>query len=46
MNQSEYYDISRKNNCILRCPILDYCTGRAFTIYFFSDFYEAVAGNG
>lgn len=40
MNQSQYYDISRKSNCVLRCPILDYCTRRAFTIYFFSDFHE------
>ena|SRR5690554_4416796 len=38
MNEEQYFEKSRKNKCVLRCPIIDYCTRRAYTIYFYSDF--------
>ena len=36
MNQAEYFKISEKRKLPMRCPILDRCCRRAFTIYFFS----------
>lgn len=38
MNQSEYYEIGNLKNLPLRCPILNYCRRRAWTIYFNSDY--------
>lgn len=38
MNQEEYFEISKSNNLPLRCPILNQCLRRAFTIYFNSDY--------
>ncbi|WP_228429995.1 HNH endonuclease [Chryseobacterium binzhouense] len=38
MNQKEYYEIGKKKNLPLRCPILNYCCRRALTIYFNSDY--------
>jgi len=42
MDKEEYYKEGRKNNLPLRCPILNYCTRRAFTIYFNSDFRRGI----
>lgn len=38
MNKDEYYEISRKNKAPKRCPILDYCSRRAWTLYFFGGY--------
>ncbi|PKB15222.1 HNH endonuclease [Flavobacterium sp. 5] len=38
MNQEQYFEISKTNNLPLRCPILNYCSRRAYTIYFNSDY--------
>lgn len=38
MNEKEYYLISEQKRLPLRCPILNYCTRRADTIYIFSDY--------
>lgn len=35
MTKDEYYDISRKQKVPKRCPILDYCSRHAWTLYFF-----------
>ncbi|WP_281309751.1 HNH endonuclease signature motif containing protein [Flavobacterium flavigenum] len=37
MNQKEYFKISEQKKLPARCPILQYCTRRAYTIYFFND---------
>ncbi|MDR0228647.1 MAG: HNH endonuclease [Flavobacteriaceae bacterium] len=38
MTEQEYYKISKDNKCTMRCPVLNYCARRAYTIYFFSDY--------
>ncbi|WP_216821867.1 HNH endonuclease [Myroides sp. N17-2] len=38
MTESEYYKVSKDNKCSMRCPILNYCARRAYTIYFYSDY--------
>ncbi len=38
MNQKEYYEIGENKNLPLRCPILNYCSRRAITIHFNSDY--------
>lgn len=38
MNEKEYFEKSREKNLPSRCPILDYCTRRAYSIYFFGGF--------
>lgn len=38
MNEDQYFEKSIKRKCVLRCPILNYCTRRAYTIYFYSDY--------
>jgi hypothetical protein len=38
MNQEQYFEISKTNNLPLRCPILNSCSRRAYTIYFNSDY--------
>lgn len=38
MNQKDYYEIGEKKNLPLRCPILNYCSRRAITIHFNSDY--------
>lgn len=40
MDKQEYFKISTEKNLPLRCPILNYCMRRTFTIYFFSDYYK------
>jgi hypothetical protein len=35
MDEKEYYKISEQKRLPLRCPILNYCTRRADTIYIF-----------
>ena len=40
MKESEYYQISKENDLPLRCPILNYCSRRAWTIYLFSEYYK------
>lgn len=44
MNQKEYYEIGEKKNLPLRCPILNYCSRRAITIYFNSDYEKYDSG--
>jgi hypothetical protein len=36
MDKNEYIDIGFKRGLTPRCPILDLCQRRAWTIYFFS----------
>jgi len=38
MNEKEYYQRSSKEKLPKRCPILNYCERRAFTIYCYSDY--------
>ncbi len=38
MNSEDYYKISVENNLPARCPILNYCSRRAYTISFFSKY--------
>lgn len=38
MNEKEYLDIGTKKRLPLRCPILNYCARRAYTIYFNSEY--------
>lgn len=38
MKETEYYKISKENDLPLRCPILNYCSRRAWTIYLFSEY--------
>lgn len=38
MDREEYFEISNQKKLPLRCPILNYCTRRADTIYMFSDY--------
>ncbi|WP_223577905.1 HNH endonuclease [Sphingobacterium sp. GVS05A] len=39
MNKEEYFLKSKTSKCqTLRCPITNYCTRRALTIYFYADF--------
>lgn len=38
MNQEQYFEVSKNSNLPLRCPILNYCTRRAYTISFFSNY--------
>ena len=38
MNKDEYFEISKKKNLPLRCPILNYCSRRAITICFNSNY--------
>mgnify|MGYP005671190101 CR=1 FL=1 len=38
MDKDEYYKISKENDLPLRCPILNYCSRRAWTIYIFSEY--------
>jgi len=40
MDKQTYFKISNEQDLPLRCPILNYCMRRAFTIYFFSDYYK------
>ncbi|SDI41933.1 HNH endonuclease [Chryseobacterium taeanense] len=41
MNQQDYYEIGESKRLPLRCPILNYCSRRAVTIYFNSDYYKS-----
>lgn len=41
MDEKEYYQNSKQKQLPLRCPILNYCTRRADTIYIFSDYYKS-----
>lgn len=38
MNQKKYYKIGEKKQLSLRCPILNYCMRRVYTIYFNSEY--------
>lgn len=38
MNEKEYYQVGESKKLPLRCPILNYCSRRAITIYFNSDY--------
>ncbi len=38
MNEKEYFKKSQEKNLPARCPILDYCTRRAYSLYFFGEF--------
>lgn len=38
MDEKQYYQISEQKKLPLRCPILNYCSRRADTIYIFSDY--------
>jgi 5-methylcytosine-specific restriction endonuclease McrA len=38
MDKEEYFKIGTERKLPLRCPILNYCVRRAYTIYFFSDY--------
>ena len=38
MKEKEYFEKSQEKNLPSRCPILDYCTRRAYTLYFFGEF--------
>ncbi|GAB3723359.1 HNH endonuclease [Flavobacterium koreense] len=38
MDKEKYFEISQANNLPLRCPILNICSRRAFTIYFNSNY--------
>ncbi|MFN8283351.1 MAG: hypothetical protein U0U67_09065 [Chitinophagales bacterium] len=38
MNKEKYYEISKSENLPKRCPILNYCMRRAYTMYMFSEF--------
>ncbi len=38
MKDIEYYKRSKENDLPLRCPIINYCSRRAWTIYFFSEY--------
>lgn len=40
MDKFEYYKISRDSGQPNRCPILDYCQRRAYTIFFYNQFDE------
>ncbi|KAB1064767.1 hypothetical protein [Salibacter halophilus] len=40
MEKEEYYNIGQELNLPKRCPILQYCCRRAWTIYFFSRYIE------
>lgn len=40
MNKDEYFNISQNKGLTSRCPIVDYCQRRAWTIYFYSDYKE------
>lgn len=44
MEELEYYKISKANDLPLRCPIINYCSRRAWTIYLFSE-YSKFASN-
>lgn len=37
MNEKEYFKISEQKKLPARCPILEYCTRRAYTIYFLNE---------
>ena len=38
MDKEQYLNQSRENGLPARCPILEYCSRHALTIYFYSDF--------
>lgn len=38
MEEKEYYNISKEKDLPLRCPIINYCSRRAWTIYLFSEY--------
>lgn len=38
MNQEQYFKIGTEKKLPLRCPILNYCSRRAYTIYYNSEF--------
>ncbi|MDO5858595.1 hypothetical protein Q2490_15020 [Myroides odoratimimus] len=38
MNEKEYFEVGERKNIPLRCPILNYCSRRAITIYFNSEY--------
>jgi len=38
MNQKEYFNKSEQKKLPARCPILDYCTRRAYSLYFLGGF--------
>ncbi|SEB02103.1 HNH endonuclease [Flavobacterium gillisiae] len=37
MNEREYFEISENKKLPARCPILEYCTRRAYTLYFLNE---------
>ena len=38
MDREEYFELSNQKKLPIRCPILNYCTRRADTVYMFSDY--------
>lgn len=38
MEEIEYYKLSKENDLPLRCPIINYCSRRALTVYLFSEY--------
>lgn len=40
MNKEDYFKRSRNEGLPNRCPILNYCQRRAYTIYFYSEYYK------
>ena len=44
MNKEEYFEISTKKELPMRCPILNYCERRAWTIYHNSDYAKFFPG--
>lgn len=38
MDKETYFELSIKQNLPNRCPILQYCLRRAYTVYFYSDY--------
>lgn len=40
MDKEQYYKLSTQRKLPMRCPILNYCMRRAYTVYFFSDYSE------
>jgi len=40
ITEDEYYEISRKDKLPKRCPILNICERRLWTLYFFNDYFD------
>jgi hypothetical protein len=46
MDRDEYFEISKQKELPIRCPIVNYCSRRAETIYIFSEYQKYVAKSG